>query len=91
MESSTLEEFVHALATTQQNQPQGLVVIHHEHIQEQHFKVLLQAQQEYCHVLLQLITPTGVPATKSVGFPHVTLTKTGPHDNPEAFGLPSAL
>lgn len=36
-------------------------------------------------MLLHLITSAGIPATESVGFPHITLIKMGHHDDLKAF------
>lgn len=82
MVSLLLKELIHALAT-QQNQHQALVTLHNK--QEQHFKALLQAQQEDHQAFQNLLASVVTQAAVLAGFPHTTLMKMRPHDDPEAF------
>lgn len=56
--------------------------------QKQCFQALFQAQQDDQQVLWSLIastdTPAAVPAV-AADFSHISLTKVGPHDDPQTF------
>ncbi|XP_060779261.1 zinc finger protein 18-like isoform X3 [Neoarius graeffei] len=80
MESSPFKDLVHALATAQQSQHQALVALREE--QERRFEALVLAQQEDRRAFRHLLASAG---STTVGPSHLTLTKMGPHNNPEAF------
>ncbi|XP_060769996.1 uncharacterized protein LOC132881498 [Neoarius graeffei] len=82
MESSPFKDLVHALATAQQSQHQALVTLRKE--QEQRFKALVLAQQEDRQAFWHLLALAGSTITTATDPPHLTLTKMGPHDDPEA-------
>lgn len=77
---------IYALPSIHQMQHQVLITLCME--QEAHFQVLLQAQDEDQQVLRTMIQPAGLSAAGTViaaGTSHITLTKMGPQNDPEAF------
>ncbi|XP_060786790.1 uncharacterized protein LOC132892529 [Neoarius graeffei] len=83
MESSPFKDLIRALATAQQNQYQVLVALRKE--QEQWFEALVLAQQEGCQAFWHLLVSAGSTTATGADPPHLTLTKMGPRDDPEAF------
>lgn len=86
MEPSPLTEIIKSVADIHQTQHQAVLELCTD--QELCFQNLQQAQAEDWKVLQSLVQSAGTPAAAPVAapaMPHITLSKIGLEDEPEAF------